>query len=89
MGKGKGREGMGWGEAYCAPPTRADMEEMPMMEPPGGDCDDICVAAACTVLNAPVRLASRCLAQSWGVILQKRHQKPTILPAIPPPTQVP
>jgi hypothetical protein len=40
-----------------------------MTEPPGGDWDAICVAAAWMVLKAPVRFASCVFAQSWGVIL--------------------
>lgn len=45
------------------------MDDMPIMEPLGGDWVDMCVAAAWMVLNAPVRLASCVFAQSWGVML--------------------
>jgi len=45
------------------------MDEMPIMEPPGGDCMESWVAAAWTVLNAPVRFVVRVRDQSVGVML--------------------
>jgi hypothetical protein len=45
------------------------MLDMPIMEPPGGDCFESWVAAAWMVLYAPVRLVLRVAFQSSGVIL--------------------
>jgi hypothetical protein len=46
------------------------MLDIPMMEPPGGDWVDICVAAAWTLLNAPVRLADMVWFHRSGVMLR-------------------
>jgi hypothetical protein len=35
--------------------TNAEIDDTPMMLPPGGDCFAICCAAACTAKNAPFR----------------------------------
>lgn len=45
------------------------MELMPIMEPPGGDCVDICKAADWQVKNEPERLVVRVLVRREGVIL--------------------
>jgi hypothetical protein len=45
------------------------MEEIPIMEPPGGDWMESWVAAAWTVLNAPVRFVFKVWDQRIGVIL--------------------
>jgi hypothetical protein len=47
------------------------MEDMPIMEPPGGDCLESWWAAACTVWNAPERFVFRVLDQRCGVILAR------------------
>ena len=46
------------------------MDEIPMIEPPGGDCDDSCFAPAWMVWNAPVRFVVRVEFQRSGVILE-------------------
>jgi hypothetical protein len=46
------------------------MEDIPIIEPPGGDCDDIWAAAAWTELNAPVRFVVRVWDQSDDVMLR-------------------
>ena len=46
------------------------MDEMPIIEPPGGDWVDNCLSAAWMVLNAPVRFVVRVWDQRVGVILR-------------------
>jgi hypothetical protein len=46
------------------------MLEIPMIEPPGGDCCESCVAAAWMELYAPVRFVVRVAFQRAGVILE-------------------
>ena len=45
------------------------MEDIPIIEPPGGDCDESWVAAAWMVWKAPVRFVVRVVDQRVGVML--------------------